>query len=200
MFTVTMTDGGSGSTFPGFTIFKGQTRGVGVGVIVGGTGVLVVVGVLVGGEVFVGEGVMDGVSEGVGECVGEAVGVGVSVGSVGNGVQSPTRKQFGAGDEASKRSRLPSLAASAMIAGFKPPKTGPSQFHAPYSALMCELASPSTIEEPNIIANWPQAKIKRKINNAASSIAIARRWFSPLSCSSSELRWTFSIISHLCFA
>ena len=143
---------------------------------------------------------MDGVSEGVGECVGEAVGVGVSVGSVGNGVQSPTRKQFGAGDEARKRSRFPSLAASAMIAGFKPPKTGPSQFHAPYSALMFERASPSTIEEPNIIANWPQAKIKIKINNAASSIAIARRWFSPLSCSSSELRWTFSIISHLCFA
>ena len=139
---------------PGFTILSGQTNGVGVGVIVGGKGVLVTVDVTVGSGVFEGEGVIEGDAVGVGVFVGDpvGVGVGVSVGG-GNGVHAPSKKQLGAGEEASKRSRLPSLAASATIAGFKPPKMGPSQFHAPYSALIRDLASPSTIEEPNIMAS-----------------------------------------------
>lgn len=144
---------------PGFTILSGHTNGVGVGVfvgvrvIVGGTGVSVIVGVMVGSGVFVGEAVIVGDAVIVGVKVADPVGVGVSVGTNGNGVQAPSRKQFGSGDDARSRSSEPSRAASAMMAGFNPPNTGPSQSQAPYSACRRERASPAAIDEVNIIAS-----------------------------------------------
>lgn len=135
---------------PGLTNFNGQTSGVGVGVLVGvKTGVKVKVGgsVLVTVGVSVGVGVLVGVLVGVGDGPGVLVGVIVGV------VQSPSKKQLGAGEDARNRSNPASLAASAINPGLNPPKKGPSQLQALYSAFILELASPSTIDAPNRIAN-----------------------------------------------